>query len=84
MDVLNLSELYEKFDEIIDRVVTHHARALITRKKADAVVLVSLADWTEMQETQRLLSSSRNVARLADGIAQLDSGGGSERDPIEP
>jgi antitoxin YefM len=45
---------------------------VITRHKAEAVVLVSLADWTAMEETAHLLSTPRNRKRLKSAIRQLD------------
>ncbi len=68
----------------MDRVVKDHAPVVITRQKAESVVMVSLADWNALEETARLLSSPANAARLAEGVAQLDGGKGVERDLIEP
>ena len=50
----------------------------------EAVVMVSLADWTAMEETLHLLSSPANAGRLVEAIRQLDAGGGKERELIEP
>ena len=84
MDVLSFTDTRQNLKDVMDRVVKDHAPVVITRQKAEAVVLVSLADWNAMEETARLLSSPANAARLADAIAQLDAGQGSERDLIEP
>jgi antitoxin YefM len=46
--------------------------------------MVSLADWTAMEETLRLMSSPANAARLAEAIRQLDAGQGQARDLIDP
>ena len=54
------------------------------RQKAEAVVMVSLADWTAMEETLHLLTSVRNAERLREAIKQLDAGEGQEREPITP
>jgi antitoxin YefM len=37
-----------------------------------------------MEETLHLLSSPRNAERLREAIAELDAGGGAERELIEP
>ena len=46
--------------------------------------MVSLADWNAMEETLHLISSPANAQRLAAAIGQLEAGGGSERELIEP
>ena len=46
--------------------------------------MVSLSDWSSIEETARLLSSPTNAARLAEAIDQLDRGAGVERALIEP
>ncbi|MFI4933906.1 MAG: type II toxin-antitoxin system Phd/YefM family antitoxin [Caulobacterales bacterium] len=76
MDVLTYSDTRAKLKEVMDRVVADHRPVVITRQKAEAVVMVSLADWNAMEETARLLSSPANAARLAAAITQLDAGGG--------
>ena len=68
----------------MDSVVEDHMPVVITRRNAESVVMVSLSDWSSMEETARLLSSPTNAARLAEAIGQLDSAAGVERDLIEP
>lgn len=84
MDVLTFTDTRQNLKDVMDRVVNDHAPVVITRQKAESVVMVSLADWHALEETARLLSSPNNAARLAQAIAQLDAGRGEERDRIEP
>jgi antitoxin YefM len=84
MDVLSYSETRARLKEIMDRVVEDRTPIVITRQKAEAVVMVSLADWNAMEETMHLLSSPANAERLREAIRQLDEGGGKERELIEP
>jgi antitoxin YefM len=84
MDVLSYSDTRANLKDVMDRVVDNHTPVVITRQKAEAVVMVSLADWNAMEETLHLLSTPTNAARLRDAIQQLDSGGGAERELIEP
>ena len=84
MDVLTFTDTRQNLKDVMDRVVKDHTPVVITRQKAESVVMVSLADWNAMEETARLLSSPANAARLADAIAQLDAGKGAERELIEP
>jgi antitoxin YefM len=84
MDVVTYSDARARLKDVMDRVVEDRTQIVITRTKAEAVVMVSLADWNAMEETMHLLSTSANAARLHESIHQLDQGGGSEREPIEP
>ena len=84
MNVLSYSETRARLKEVMDRVVEDRSPVVITRQKAEAVVMVSLADWNAMEETMHLLSSPANAERLREAIRQLDEGGGKERELIEP
>jgi antitoxin YefM len=84
MDVLNYSETRANLKEVMDRVVEDRTPVIVSRKRGEAVVMVSLADWNAMEETLHLLSSPANAARLAEAVAQLDAGEGVERGLIEP
>jgi len=80
MDVLTYTDTRANLKEVMDRVVDNHQPVVITRQKAEAVVMVSLADWNAMEETVRLLSSPSNAARLREAIRELNAGGGVEHD----
>ncbi|HUO11173.1 MAG TPA: type II toxin-antitoxin system prevent-host-death family antitoxin [Caulobacteraceae bacterium] len=84
MDVLSYSDTRARLKEVMDRVVADRRPVIVTRQRAEAVVMVSLADWNAMEETLHLLSSPRNAARLEAAIRELDAGGGSERELREP
>ena len=84
MDVLSYSDTRANLKAVMDRVVEDRAPVVITRQKAEAVVMVSLADWTAMEETLHLLSSPRNAERLREAVAQLDAGDGAERELAVP
>ena len=57
MNVLSCSQTRARLKEVMDRVVEDHTPVVITRRNAEAVVLVSLADWNSMEATAHLLSS---------------------------
>jgi antitoxin YefM len=84
MDVLTYSDTRANLKEVMDRVVEDRAPVVVTRKRGEAVVMVSLADWNALEETLHLISSPANAQRLATAISQLDAGEGSERELIEP
>lgn len=84
MDVLTYSDARANLKGVMDRVVEDRTQVVVTRQKAEAVVIVSLADWNAMEETMHLLSTPTNAERLRSSIRQLDAGKGSERELVSP
>lgn len=84
MNVLSFTDTRARLKAVMDRVVADRSPVVITRQKAEAVVMVSLSDWNAMQETMHLLSTSANAARLSAAISELDAGGGTERELVQP
>src|SRR5690606_27769707 len=84
MDVLTYSDTRANLKEVMERGVANRTPVVVTRQKAEAVVMVSLAIWHAMEATLHLLSSPANARRLHDAIRQLDAGGGTERNPLSP
>jgi antitoxin YefM len=84
VDVLTYSDTRANLKEVMDRVVEDRTPVIITRQKAEAVVMVSLADWNAMEETLHLLSTPANAEDLRASIAELNAGGGTERELLEP
>ena len=52
----------------MDQVNDDHEPVIVTRAKGKPVVMVSLEDWTSMDETAYLLSSPKNARRLRESI----------------
>jgi antitoxin YefM len=67
----------------MEQVCQDHAPIIITRKTNDSVVIMSLEDYTALQETAYLLRSPANTKRLIESIAQLEDGKGNERELID-
>ena len=84
MKVLSYSDTRARLKEVMDGVVEDRAPVVVTRKRGEAVVMVSLADWNAMEETTRLLSSPANAGRLMEAVRDLEAGGGEVHDLIEP
>ncbi len=84
MDVLSYSDTRARLKTVMDRVVRDRSPVVITRQKAEAVVMVSLSDWNAMEETAHLLSTTANARRLADAVAELEAGEGEERALARP
>ena len=84
MRTTSYSELRKNLAAALDRVSADHEPVVITRDKGKpAAVLMSLEDFASWQETDYLLRSPANAARLREAIAELDAGGGQVRALIE-
>jgi antitoxin YefM len=64
----------------MEQVCDDHAPVIITRKNQRSVVMISLADYQALEETAYLLRSPKNARRLLEAVAELESGGGMERE----
>jgi antitoxin YefM len=84
MDAMTYSDTRATLKAVMDRVVEDRTPIVVTRRRGESVVMVSLADWNAMEETLHLLSSPRNAERLREGMAELDAGGVVERELIGP
>jgi antitoxin YefM len=83
VDTITDSEARATLASTMDKVCEDHAPVTITRKGASAVVMLSLEDYEALEETAYLLRSPKNLRRLVEAIAELESGGGTERRLIE-
>lgn len=79
MNAITYSEARAELATTIKKVCRDRAPVIITRKREDAVVMMSLADYESLTETAYLLRNPRNAKRLLDSIKQLESGKGKER-----
>ena len=84
MDVVTYSEARANLKDVMDRVVADKTEIIVTRQKAEAVVMVSLSEWNSMVETAHLLSSPVNAERLRRSIEQMNAGKGHERELVNP
>ena len=84
MDVITYSDTRAHLKDIMDRVVADRAPVVISRQKAESVVMISLAEWNAIEETMHLLSTRENRDRLMTAITDLETGKGTARDLIEP
>jgi antitoxin YefM len=83
MDVISYSDARQNLKAVMDQVVGDRTQVVITRQKAEAVVMVSLSDWNAVEETMHLLSTPANAERLRGSVRQLEGGGGTERELVE-
>ena len=83
MVVYTYSDARQNLKDVMDQVVADKTHVIVTRQKAESVVMVSLSDWNSMEETMHLMSNPANAQRLREAVDQLDAGEGTERELIE-
>jgi len=83
MDAISYTAARENLAKTMDRVCEDHDPIIITRKRDQAVVLLSLEDYQSLEETAYLLKSPENARRLLESIKEIESGHGSEKDLAE-
>lgn len=83
MKTLSSTELRANLSAVMDQVNDDHEPVIVTRAKGRPVVVLSLEDYAQMDETAYLLASPANRAELLKSIAQLEAGKGVIRDLIE-
>jgi len=83
MNALTYSQARRNLARTMDEVCDDHSPTIITRKNQRSVVMISLEDFEALEETAYLLRSPRSARRLLESIAELESGGGTERELTE-
>jgi len=84
MDVISYSDTRAHLKAVMDRVVADRAPVVISRQKAESVVMISLADWNAIEESMHLLSTANNRNRVLTAVEQLEDGKGTTHDLIQP
>lgn len=80
MDVITYTDARASLKDVMDRVIHDSVDVVVTRKKREAVVMMSLDEYNAIQETLHLQRSPENARRLQSSIAQLDASKGTERE----
>lgn len=74
MQAVSYSEARQGLKNIMDEACSNHEPILITRRKSESVVLLSLEDYESILESEYLLSSPANATRLIQSIQEAKSG----------
>ena len=80
MKAISYTAARETLAATMQSVCDDREPVIITRKRDQAVVMMSLEDYESMQETAYLRRSPANAERLDAAIAQLESGRGQVRE----
>ncbi len=84
MKTMTYSESRAHYAEVLNAVVDDREEIVITRAGREPVVIVSLEDYQSLKETAHLLRSPANARRLLAAIDELENGGGTVRDLVDP
>ena len=71
MNAITYTEARENLAKTIQQVCRDHDPLIITRKRQDSVVMISLEDYESLTETAYLLRSPRNARRLLASLEEL-------------
>ena len=74
MQIVSFSEARESFKAVLDRVEADADVTLITRRQAQAAVVMSLDTYNSLMETVHLLRSPANAAHLHRSLEQAERG----------
>ena len=79
MRAISYTAAREALADTMDEVCRDRAPVVITRKRDQAVVMLSLEDYESLEETAYLLRSPANARRLLEAIEGLARGRGKEK-----
>jgi len=78
MKAVTYSTLRANLSSSMEQVCEAHEPVIVTRQKAESVIVMSLEDYEAMRETCYLMGNPRNATRIMEAIEELDGGGGTE------
>ena len=79
MKAITYTAAREGLASAMDQVCRDRVPVIITRNRDQSVVMMSLDDYEELEETAHLLRSPANARRLLAAIQSLESGKGRVR-----
>ncbi len=83
MDAITYTQARKNFTSVMNRVCDDHAPIIITRQSESPVVMMSLEDYSAIEETIYLLRSPKNAQRLYKALEQLKEGQYQQHNLIE-
>ena len=83
MEAITYTAARQNLAKTIEKVCKDHAPVVVTRKKSDSVVIMSLEDYESLNETAYLMQTPKNAKRLIESIEELRTGEGTERELVE-
>lgn len=83
MKTMTYTESRAHYAEVLDSVVDDCEEVVIVRAGHEPAVIVSLAEYQSLKETDHLLRNPVNARRLLGATRRLEAGGGTVHDLIE-
>ena len=83
MDAITYTQARKNFTSVMNQVCDDHAPIIITRQSERPVVMMSLEDYSAIEETIYLLKSTANAQRLYKALEKLKEGKYQQHDLIE-
>ena len=71
MQVTNYSELRKNLSSMMDEVLLSHTPLIITRESKKPVVMISLEDFNDYEETLYLMRSPANRERILSSLKEI-------------
>lgn len=84
MRTVNFTQLRQNLAAELDSVINDAEEVVVTRSGHQPVVIVPLAEYEAMKETEYLLRNPSNAAALRRSISELERGDTDERELIDP
>ena len=84
MKAISYAAARENLASTMGQVCNDRDPVIITRKRDQSVVMLSLDDYESLEETAYLLRAPANARRLLEAIQSLENGEGTERELLEP
>lgn len=79
MKVITYSALCANLDKTMTKVCQENEPIIVSRRNMGSIVILSLEDFQELNETAYFLRSPTNAKQLQESIEEINSGGGTER-----
>ncbi|WGI26402.1 type II toxin-antitoxin system prevent-host-death family antitoxin [Halomonas alkaliantarctica] len=83
MDAISYTAARTNLAKNLQQVCEDHSPMITNRNKAQSVVMISLEDYEALQETAYLLRTPKNTRCLLESVAELEQGGGQEKELLE-
>lgn len=80
MKTITYTAARENLATTMQHVCEDHDPVVITRRRDQAIVMMSMEDYASLEETAYLLRSPKNARRLREAVDQLRSGNGGEHE----
>ena len=83
MDAVSYSDLRQNLKSYMDKVYLDHDPLIITRKKNENLILLSVDEYNSLIETSYLLGNEANAEHLRRSVQQHQTGKADKRELLK-